>query len=137
VAKKIASELVEMRADQFLLWQTWCSILKLNAHIVRDTRLNIEISQLSLSFLVPNPETYPVDIEMLVLDFDDDVVTASLTTFTRTSMRSQGDAFNLLRTATFNWSAPGASFTEFLADFGVKCSLEQPKMLPPGYFYKD
>lgn len=130
-------EPVEMRTDQFRLWQAWCSILKHNAHVVRDTRLNIEISQLSITFLVPTPETYPVAIELLVLDFDEDVVTASLTTFTRNTMRSQGEEFNLLRTETFNWSAPGASFTDFLADFGVKCLIEEPKMLPPGYLYKD
>jgi len=129
-------ELIEMRSDQFLLWQTWCSLLKHNAHIVRDTRLNIEISQLSMTFLVPNPETFPVVIQMLVLDFDDDEVTASLTSFTRNTMRAQGEGFELLRSAVFNWTTPSPSFRQFMEDFGLKCPIETPKVLPPGYFYK-
>ena len=129
-------EPVEMREDQFLLWQAWCSLLRHNAHIVRDARVNVEISQMSLTFLVPNPETYPVLIQMLVLDFDDGEVTASLTSFTRKSMRSQGEGFHLLREAIFNWAAPEASFTQFLADFGLTCPLDPPPTLPPGYFRK-
>lgn len=128
-------ETIEMRTDQFLLWQTWCSILKHNAQIVRDARLNIEISRLSITFLVSNPETLPVVIPMLVLEFDDNEVTASLTSFTRKTMRAQGEGFHLLREGKFNWSAR-SSFTKFLADFGVKCRLESPKVLPPGYSYK-
>ncbi len=131
-----APELIEMRVDQFQLWQTWCSILRHNAHIVRDARLNIEISQLSITFLVPNPETLPLVIQMLVLHFDDDEVTASLTSFSRKTMRAHGEGFHLLREATFNWSARSASFTKFLAGFGVKCRLEPAKTLPPGYSYK-
>ncbi|MCE9563325.1 MAG: hypothetical protein K8U57_14885 [Planctomycetes bacterium] len=141
VAKKMAPEptispeAIEMRADQFLLWQTWCAILKHNAHRVRDARLNIEIAQLSITFLVPNPETLPLVIQMLVLDFDDDEVTASLTSFTRKTMRAQGEGFTLLRTATFNWTASSPSFPQFLADFDLNCPMTPPDSLPPGYFY--
>ncbi|MBA4188937.1 MAG: hypothetical protein C0467_13150 [Planctomycetaceae bacterium] len=140
VAKKnppvASAELIEMRTDQFLLWQTWCSILRHNAHNLRDARLNIEICQLSVTFLVTTPETYPVTIKMLVLNFDDDEVTASLTSFTRNTMRAQGEEFNMVREATFNWSAARPSFKQFLADFGVKCPTESPKTVPPGYLYK-
>lgn len=129
-------EPIEMREDQFLLWQAWCSILRHNAHVVRDARINVEISQMSFTFLVPNPEVYPVLIKMLVLDFDEGEVTATLTSFTRTSMRSQGEGFHLLREEIFHWGAPEASFEKFLEGFGLKCPSEQPTTLPPGYFQK-
>jgi hypothetical protein len=129
-------EPIEMREDQFRLWQTWWSLLLHNAHLIRDARLNVEISQLSMTFLVPNPEVYPVLVQMLVLDFDDDEVTASLTSFTRKSMRAQGEGFHLLREAIFNWKAPTPSFEQFLGEFGLTCPMESPTTLPPGYCYK-